>query len=75
MQNIQTLICWPGVDIYICKYIGNIDEKNYTVVSTDARKSGTLVTETSFLHNIKVPVSNYNKTKAIEKGAKSPQRA
>ena len=66
MQNVQTLMYSPGTNKYICKYIGKMDENSYNVVSTDDHKNGTLVTETSFLHNTKVSVSNNNEAKTVE---------
>ena len=32
MQNIQQLTKCGGVNEYLCKYIGNIDEQNYVIV-------------------------------------------
>ena len=59
MQNVQTLMYSPDANKYICKYIGKMDDNNYTVVSTDAHKHGKLRTETSFLHNTKFACSNH----------------
>ena len=47
-----------------------MDKINYTGVSTDAHKNSTLVSDTSFLHNKKVDVSNYNEANATEKEMK-----
>ena len=44
-----------------------MNEMNYTVMSTDTHKNGTLVIYTSFLHNIQVVVSNNNEAKVMEK--------
>lgn len=52
---------------YICKYIGNMDIINYTVVITDVHKYGKLYTLSSFLHNTNAVSSNHHEKKAIEK--------
>ena len=50
-----------------------MDKSNYTIVRTGAHKKGTLVTETSFLHNTKVDVSNYNESKAMNNEKNTPK--
>ena len=55
MQNIQMLTDCGGVNKYVCKYIGKIDEQNYFVVYVDGR--GQLVTKGQFLHNTKISTS------------------
>ena len=67
MQNVQTLRHSPGTNKYICKYIGNMDNNNYTIVSTDDDKHGKLRTDTSFLYNTKVTLSNHHAKKVTEK--------
>ena len=52
MQNIQTLTDCGGVNKYVCKYVGKIDEQNYAVVYVDGK--GQLVTKGQFLHNTKI---------------------
>ena len=52
MQNIQTLTDCGGVNKYVCKYVGKIDEQNYVVVYVDGK--GQLVTKGQFLHNTKI---------------------
>ena len=64
MQNIQMLTNCGGVNKYVCKYIGKIDEKNYAVVLVDGR--GQLVTKNVFLHNTKIATSKINEDKARE---------
>ena len=59
MQNIQCLTQTGGVNKYVCKYIGKIDEQNYIVVqannrgSSNCSGSSSLYTNSSFLHNTK----------------------
>ena len=66
MQNIQILTQTGGVNKYICKYIGKIDEQNYIVVYFD-NKCGSLVTKATFLHNTKVSSSKINEEKEKKK--------
>ena len=63
MQNIQLLTQTGGVNKYVCKYIGKIDEQNYIVVYTDKESNGSLVTKATFLHNTKVATSKINEDK------------
>ena len=44
-----------------------MDDCNYTVMSTDAHKNGTLITQSKFLHNKKVSTSAFNEAKSKEK--------
>ena len=67
MYNIQWLTQCRGVNKYIVKYIGKIDEQNYIVVFTDAHKNGTLVTKGNHLHNTKVTTSKINENKMKDK--------
>ena len=62
MQNIQLLTDCGGVNKYVCKYIGKIDEKNFVVAKVDGR--GQLVTRNEFLHNTKVETTKINEDKA-----------
>ena len=66
MQNNQILLNCAGLNTYVCKYVGSIDEGNYVVIETDKEKGGALTTQTNFLHNTKVSSSKYSETKAIE---------
>ena len=66
MQNIQLLTQTGGVNKYICKYIGKIDEQNYIVVYVD-KFGGNLVTKATFLHNTKVTSSKINEEKEKKK--------
>ena len=52
MQNIQMLTDCGGVNKYVCKYIGKIDEQNYVVIYVDGKSQ--LVTKGQFLHNTKI---------------------
>lgn len=42
MQNAQLLTDCGGVNKYVCKYIGKIDEKNYVIVNIGGRGRLTL---------------------------------
>ena len=70
MQNVQSLLYSPGTNKYICKYIGEMDENNRIVVSTNAHKNGELITKSTFLHNIKIATSAFNEKAAMEKNKK-----
>ena len=63
MQNVQWLTQAGGVNKYVVKYIGKIDEQNYVIVSTDSQKNGKLVSKAYFLHNTKVSTSKINEEK------------
>ena len=65
MQNIQLLTDCGGVNKYVCKYIGKIDESNYVIINVDGK--GQLVPKQVFLHNTKVVTSKINEDKAREK--------
>ena len=75
MQNVQCLMYSVGANKYICKYIGKMDENNYTVVSTDAHKNGTLISQTTFLHNTKIATSAHHEEKARQndRNSKKPK--
>ena len=75
MQNVQCLMYSAGANKYICKYIGKMDENNYTVVSTDAHKNGTLISQTTFLHNTKIatPAHNEEKARQNDRNSKKPK--
>jgi len=66
MQNVQWLTQCGGVNKYVVKYIGKIDEQNYVIICTDTHKNGKLVTKAFFLHNTKVSTSKINKDKLKE---------
>ena len=63
MQNLQQLILTGGVNKYVCKYIGKIDEQNYIVIFVDTETNGMLVTKATFLHNTKVTSSKMGEDK------------
>ena len=50
-----------------------MDYCNYTIVSTDAHKNGTLITQSTFLHNTKASTSVFNEAKSMEKDKKTNQ--
>ena len=58
MQNAQMVNDCEGLNKYVCKYIGKIDEQNYVVVSIDVKNNGSLVTKTTFLHHKKFTTYN-----------------
>ena len=73
MQNIQLLTQTGGVNKYVCKYIGKIDEQNYIVVYVDNERGGHLVMKVTFLHNTKVASSKMGEDKKrAEKGSILP---
>jgi hypothetical protein len=63
MQNVQFLTHCGGVNKYVVKYIGKIDEQNYVIICTDGSKIGKLVSKAFFLHNTKVSTSKFNEDK------------
>ena len=65
MQNIQMLTDCGGVNKYVCKYIGKIDEQNYVVMHVDGK--GQLVSKGQFLHNTKISTSKKNEDEARAK--------
>ena len=65
MQNIQMLTDCGGVNKYVCKYIGKIDEQNYVVIYVDGK--GQLVSKGTFLHNTKITTSKKNEDEARAK--------
>lgn len=67
MQNIQYLHCTNGLNKYVCKYIGKIDEQNYVIVKSSQHDKGTLMTKAKFLHNTKIATSAYNEKKSFQK--------
>ena len=48
MQNVQYLTLCGGVNKYVVKYIGKIDEQNYVIICTDSSKNGKLVSKAFF---------------------------
>ena len=66
MQNVQYLTLCGGVNKYVVKYIGKIDEQNYVIICTDSSKNGKLVSKSFFLHNTKVVGSKINEDKRKE---------
>ena len=65
MQNIQMLTDCGGVNKYVCKYIGKIDEQNYVVIYVNGESQ--FVTKEQFLHNTKITTSKKNEDDARQK--------
>ena len=66
MQNIQWLTVCGGLNKYICKYIGKIDENNYVIIRAHPHDPGVLISQAVFLHNTKISGSAINEMKAME---------
>ena len=60
MQNIQVLTQSGGVNKYVCKYIGQVDEQNYVVVNIGDHTKGSLVTKYTFLNKTKISTNKVN---------------
>ena len=76
MQNIQLLTQSGGVNKYVCKYIGKIDEQNYVVVQANNSKgnsAASLMTKSTFLHNTKIASSKIQEDEDRGKDNKYPQ--
>jgi hypothetical protein len=74
MQNIQVLTQTGGVNKYVCKYIGKIDEQNYVVVKANSANGvPTLLTKSTFLHNTKIASSKMQEDKDRKKDSSYPQ--
>ena len=67
MQNVQWLTKTNGVNKYVCKYIGKIDENNLVIVRSHPHENGTLISKQTFIHNTKIPISSINERLALEK--------
>jgi len=65
--NIQKIKNTSGMNTYVVKYIGKMDEVNYVIVKANAHKKDNLQVETTFLHNTKVAGSAWNEKKALSK--------
>ena len=66
MQNIQILLNCDGLNTYVCKYVGSIDEGNCVVINTDKEKGDTLTTQTIFYITQKFRVQNIVKQKRLK---------
>ena len=64
-QNVQLLSCCNGVMVYVCKYIGKIDEQNFVVTKVNG-DSGQLVNRYQHLHNTKVTTSKLMRIKFVK---------
>ena len=71
MQNVQWLTQCGGVNRYVVKYIGKIDEQNYVIICTDSQQNGKLVSKAYFLHNTKVSTTKINEDKVKEQNKKN----
>ena len=67
MQNIQWLTTSGGLNKYICKYIGKIDENNYVIIRAHPHDPGRLVCQTIFLHNTKITSSSINEKRPLKR--------
>ncbi len=67
MQNIQCLTQSGGLNKYVCKYIGKIDENNHVIIRAHPHDPGVLVSQSTFLHNTKISSSSINELKALQK--------
>ena len=70
IQNVQSLLYSPGANKYICKYIGNMDENNRIIVSTNAHKNSELIPNLHFFIIQKIATSAFNEKAAMEKSKK-----
>ena len=76
MQNIQLLTQTGGVNKYVNKYIGKIDEQNYVIVQANNSKgngAASLLTKSTFLHNTKITSSKIQEDRDRVKDNKYPQ--
>ena len=67
MQNVQWITQSDGLNRYICKYVGKIDENNHVIVRAHAHDPGVLISQATFLHNTKITSSSINEMKALDK--------
>ena len=67
MQNIQSLTHTNGLNRYVCKYVGKIDDQNQIIVRAHPYDNGTLISNYTFLHNTKIVSSAINEDKALNK--------
>ena len=64
MENTQWLMHCGGLNKYICKYIGTIDEKARVTLKSCFHKAQILLSKATFLHNIKISSSKKNEDMA-----------
>ena len=67
MQNIQSLTHTNGLNRYVCKYIGKIDEQNQIIVRSHPYNQQSLISNSRFLHNTKITSSSINESRALAK--------
>ena len=67
MKNIQCLIHSGGINKYICKYVGEIDENDHIIVRAHVHDKGVLISQSTFLNNTKISSSAINEMKALQK--------
>ena len=67
MQNVQNLTHTNGLNRYVCKYIGKIDEQNKIFIKSHPYKDDSLVNKSTFLYNTKIASSSTNEEKKLSK--------
>ncbi|MGB0404839.1 MAG: hypothetical protein ACPGDB_01450, partial [Fusobacterium sp.] len=67
MQNIQSLTHTNGLNRYVCKYVGKLDEQNQIIVNSHPYDNGKLISNYTFLHNTKITSSKLNEEKVLKK--------
>ena len=67
MENTHWLTQCGGLNKYICKYIGSIDEKARVTLKSCFHKLQTLLSKATFLHNTKISSSKKNENMAKQK--------
>ena len=67
MQNVQSLTHTNGLNRYVCKYVGKIDEQNQVLVRSHPHHEGTLISNATFLKNTKVTSTSINENRVLSK--------
>ena len=70
MQKFQRLIQSSRLSKHAIKHIGNIDDKNCTIVFTDNTQGRTFMIQSTFLYNDKVTYEKINEEKEIKRKIK-----
>ena len=75
MHNVQWLTASNGLNKYIYKYIGEIDENNNVIMHAHTHDPGVLISQATFLHNTKITSSAINEMKTLDntRGKKHPK--
>ena len=71
IQNVQVITGTGSCSKYVCRYIAQIDEHNYVILSVNGALK--LVTKATFLHNTKINSSKMVEDKDREKHRKNTQ--